>query len=70
MDANNVGFTILSEMMDLVAQSTNKLVDNIEEEDYANIRDKKVVKRDLDILVHAYSNILEVLGEYYVKLEK
>ena len=68
--ANNVGFTILSDMMDLVVQSTNKLVDNIEEEDYANIRDKKVVKRDLDILVHSYSNILEVLGEYYVKLEK
>lgn len=70
MNANNVGFTILSGMMDLVVQSTNKLVDNIEEEEYLNIVDKEVVRRDLNILAHAYSNILEILGQYYVKLEK
>ena len=70
INANNVDFTILSKMMDLVVNSTDKLVGNIEEEDYSNIRDKMIVNRELSTLVNSYSNILEILGEYYVKLER
>lgn len=70
MDKDNVGYTILCEMKNLVEQTTTKLATNIEEEDYSSALDKRLINRDLQSLLNSYSNILEVLGQYYVKLEK
>jgi hypothetical protein len=70
MDKENVGYTILCEMKNLVEQTTTKLATNIEEEDYSSALDKRLINRDLQSLLNSYSNILEVLGQYYVKLEK
>ena len=70
MDKENVGYTILCEMKNLVEQTTTKLADNIEEEDFSNSLDKRLINRDLQSLLNSYSNILEILGQYYVKLEK
>ena len=70
MDKENVGYTILCEMKNLVEKTTIKLADNIEEEDFSNSLDKRLINRDLQSLLNSYSNILEILGQYYVKLEK
>ena len=70
MDKDNVGYTILCEMKNLVEQTTTKLATNIEEEDFSNSLDKRLINRDLQSLLNSYSNILEILGQYYVKLEK